>query len=89
MKSLAGALLLLVTFVSVSWADDYVRGYYRRDGSYIQPHYRSSPNSTPTDNYGFRGNMNPYTGERGTDSYRHSPRSPYYDGDSAYSHSIR
>ena len=46
--------------------DVYVNGYYRRDGTYVQPHYRTAPNRTRNDNYSTRGNVNPYTGERGT-----------------------
>lgn len=46
--------------------DVYVDGHYRRDGTYVQPHYRTAPNRTRNDNYSTRGNVNPYTGERGT-----------------------
>lgn len=46
--------------------DVYVNGYYRRDGTYVQPHYRTALNRTRNDNYSTRGNVNPYTGERGT-----------------------
>lgn len=37
---------------SVTLADTYVNGYYRGDRTYVQPHYRSSPNSTKTDSIG-------------------------------------
>lgn len=43
-----------------------VRGYTRKDGTYVQPHYRSSPNSSRLDNWSTRGNVNPYTGQAGT-----------------------
>lgn len=42
-----------------------VRGYYRKSGTYTQPHYRSSPNRSRWDNYSTRGNINPYSGKRG------------------------
>lgn len=42
-----------------------VRGYLRKDGTYVAPHYRSAPNRTKDDNYSTRGNYNPYTGEAG------------------------
>jgi len=29
-----------------------VSGYYRKNGTYVRPHYRSNPNSTKADNYG-------------------------------------
>jgi|GEM_PF-2287285 len=48
-----------------------VRGYTRKDGTYVAPHYRSAPNSSKLDNYSTRGNYNPYTGKTGTvDPYR-------------------
>ncbi len=47
-------------------AQVHVRGYTRRDGTYVAPHYRSSPNSSTLDNYSTRGNVNPYTGQVGT-----------------------
>lgn len=46
--------------------DVYVNGYYRKDGTYVQPHYRSAPDGNPYNNYSFPGNVNPYTGERAT-----------------------
>ncbi|MDP3093609.1 MAG: hypothetical protein Q8N16_02485 [bacterium] len=46
-----------------------VRGYYKPStGTYVQPYYRSSPNSTRWDNYSTQGNYNPYTGKRGSTS---------------------
>jgi hypothetical protein len=38
-----------------------VRGYHRKDGPYVQPHQRSSPDSNSFNNYGFPGNYNPNT----------------------------
>lgn len=58
------ALISLMFFISVN-ADVHVRGYYRKDGTYVQPHYRSSSNSTKSDNWSTKGNYNPYTGEEG------------------------
>ena len=45
-----------------------VHGYSKRDGTYVQPHHQTNPNSTTRDNYGTRGNVNPYTGKVGTRS---------------------
>jgi len=44
----------------------HVNGYYRSNGTYVAPHYRTSPNSTRYDNYSHHGNYNPYTGKYGT-----------------------
>src|SRR6185295_19275236 len=56
---------LLVSFSSVN-ASVYVHGYYRSNGTYVQPYYRSSLDSTITNNYSYCGNINPYTGAVGS-----------------------
>ncbi|WP_413944367.1 hypothetical protein [Bdellovibrio sp. HCB-162] len=43
-----------------------VRGYYRKNGTYVAPHYRTRANSTKYDNWSTKGNVNPYTGKVGT-----------------------
>ncbi len=43
-----------------------VKGYYRSNGTYVAPHTRSSPNTSPYDNYSYPGNTNPYTGKTAT-----------------------
>lgn len=59
--ALIGALVVL--FASALFADEYVRGYYRSDGTYVPGYYRSSPDRKPYNNYSFPGNVNPYTGK--------------------------
>lgn len=57
----------LISFASQADAASRVRGYYKRStGSYVAPHYRSSPNRSKFDNYSTKGNYNPYTGKSGT-----------------------
>jgi hypothetical protein len=43
-----------------------VKPYTKRDGTYVQPHHRTAPNSTQRDNFSSRPNVNPYTGQSGT-----------------------
>lgn len=63
MKILSSLILLSALMLpSIASADQYVNGYYRRDGTYVQPYVRSSPNNTVRDNYSFEGNRNPYNG---------------------------
>jgi len=71
-KYIIGSLFALVillgglSFFTNTAEAGYVRGYYKPStGSYVQPYYRSNPNSTRFDNYSTRGNYNPYTGSRG------------------------
>ncbi|MDN4073338.1 hypothetical protein [Fictibacillus terranigra] len=48
------------------FADVHVSGYFRKDGTYVQPHFRSDPDGNFSNNFSTYGNMNPYTGELGT-----------------------
>jgi hypothetical protein len=43
-----------------------VRGYYRKDGTYVAPHHRSAPDGDFSNNWSTKGNINPYTLEEGT-----------------------
>lgn len=64
MKKMILAMVLLSLVGSV-YADTYVRGYTRSDGTYVQPHYRTESNSIKYDNYSSQGNSNPYNGNQG------------------------
>lgn len=66
-------ILALVPALSADAKDVYVRGHFRRDGTYVAPHHRTSPDGNPYNNYGTYPNVNPYTGEQGT---RHRDRQP-------------
>lgn len=44
----------------------HVKGYFRKNGTYVQPHYRSNPDGNPYNNWSFPGNTNPYTGKTAT-----------------------
>lgn len=75
MKKIASATLVCLSLASFSTgllADQYVQGYTRSDGTYVQPHYRSSKDSSFNNNWSTKGNVNPYTGERGYKTPRYS-----------------
>jgi hypothetical protein len=59
-------ILLMALLSTAAFADSYVSGHTRSDGTYVQGHYRSSPDSSKQNNYSERGNSNPYTGKEGT-----------------------
>lgn len=88
-------LPILIAFCALSLSaqavaqDVWVRPYYRTDGTFVQGHYRTSPNFTVQDNFSYKGNYNPYTGQIGTNYYRHSLTSAYYTGPSLYYYSCR
>lgn len=66
MRKIVAFAALVVLASSPAVAQVYVQGHVRSDGTYVQPHWRSSPNSTTSDNWSTKGNVNPYTGEEGT-----------------------
>jgi hypothetical protein len=43
-----------------------VEGYQKRDGTTVEPYYRTKSDSTLDNNYSTRGNENPWTGKKGT-----------------------
>lgn len=45
-----GLLFLLPNIVIAK--DVYIKGYYRKNGTYVRPHIRSSPDSYKWNNYG-------------------------------------
>jgi len=79
-KLLQGFLSILFLVGTILTASVYVDGYTRSNGTYVEEHYRSSPNDTVSDNYSTDGNENSYTGEEGTN------RSVYDDYSSRDSH---
>lgn len=52
-----------------SHSDVHVDGYFRKDGTYVRPHYRSAPDGNFWNNWSTEGNVNPYTGEPGHKKY--------------------
>lgn len=71
MKNLIFIIVITCGFIAPTFAKDtYVKGYTRSNGVHVRGHYKSHKNSTKRDNFTTRGNVNPYTGKKGT-------RSPY------------
>jgi hypothetical protein len=48
-----------------SGGSNSVRGYTKKDGTYVAPHQRTNPNQTQRDNWSSKPNSNPYTGKEG------------------------
>ena len=51
----------------------YQSGYTRKDGTYVQGHYKTTNNGTNHDNYSTRGNVNSFTGSTGSRARDYSP----------------
>jgi hypothetical protein len=81
---------LLLSSVAFANAAVSVKGYYRKDGTYVAPHYRSNPDGNPYNNWSFPGNTNPYTGKvapGNPDTYLKNYYGDSYSG-SSYSPSV-
>jgi hypothetical protein len=70
-----GALLLLAASVTMAQTpaqgDHRVRGYEKKNGTVVEPHYQTNPNRTQKDNYGSKGITNPHTSREGTKTPKH------------------
>ena len=65
--SVAIALSLPLPFsMAVQARSHSVRAHVTKRGAYVACHYQTNPNHTKRDNYSTKGNVNPYTGKRGT-----------------------
>lgn len=73
MKIALAALAALIATPAI--ADPVrVKGHVRKDGTYVAPHVRTSPDSSKTNNWGSEPNVNPYTGKEGkVDPYAPKP----------------
>jgi len=67
---LAFLLMMLGTVAPIFAEDVYVKGHFRSDGTYVQPHMRSAPDSSYNNNWSTQPNVNPYTGQQGTQQPR-------------------
>ena len=75
MKTLA--IFLAASFAATAFAQTYVKPHIRKDGTYVEGHYRSAPDNSRINNYGSQGNYNPYTGEKGTVNPYNQPQPNY------------
>ena len=81
-KALFVAGMVLLCSSGVVFADEYVHGYQRKDGTYVQPHHHSEPDGNPYNNYSYPGNTNPYTGKTAPgdpDTYLQHQQQPQHD----------
>ncbi len=76
MRTLISTLALIAS-TGAALSDTYVRGYTRNDGTYVQPHYRTNPDSNRFNNYSSPGMTNPYTGQRGNSNSYGTYSNPY------------
>ena len=66
-KSLLLAAAICVAAVPALAASSHaVRGYTKKNGTYVEPTRATNPNNTKRDNYSRKGNVNPANGKQGT-----------------------
>ena len=51
---------------SSSGGSHSVKGYTRKDGTYVPPSHATNPDTSRQNNWSHKGNVNPYTGKEGT-----------------------
>ncbi|MDP4267818.1 MAG: hypothetical protein Q8880_10355 [Bacteroidota bacterium] len=57
----------------------YQKGYVRKStGTYVEPHYKTTRNSTNRDNYSTKDNTNNFTEKEGTRAKDYSPEAENY-----------
>lgn len=66
MNKAAVAIIVLAALGLVAGASEAkskrVDGYFKSNGTYVAPHYRTTPDSNPYNNYSTPGNLNPNNG---------------------------
>ncbi len=65
-----------------------MRGYYRSNGTYVAPHWRSSLDHSYNNNWSVSPNVNPYTGVQGTRQPTWNDRAPSSNSLGGYSNSL-
>ena len=78
-------ILLFLSIIFLLTSELYachVKGYTRKDGTYVQGHCRSHNNVR--DNYFYKGNSDPYTGTNKDNPIREYYRTSFFDYDSSY-----
>lgn len=69
---LGADLIYHVAYISIhnaSASEPILVKAHARNGAWVAPSYKSSPDHSYINNYGSKGNLNPYTGSQGTQSF--------------------
>ena len=80
MKTVILTFSFILVFSSLSYADTHVKGYYRKDGTYVKPHVRSDPDGKKWNNYGPKDGNKDYDEKSGSDIFN-DPKSKDNDDD--------
>lgn len=75
----SAVLVAALSVTNAANAQVYTDGYFRGDGTYVQPHVQSSPDHSYNNNYGTRPNINPYSGSYGGNTPTLNDHTPSYN----------
>ena len=78
-KKLIAFLFLVIGAPVFSASSHSVKGYTKKDGTFVQPHMRTNPDSVRRNNYSSEGNYNPNTGKQGKQRNEFSSPPQYND----------
>ncbi len=59
------AAIVLACSSAAAQKSTYVKPHVTKNGTYVEGHYRTAPDSSRLNNYSTQGNVNPYTGKAG------------------------
>lgn len=66
LRKILACMLALFVLASAAEGTQKTRGYFKKNGTYVMPHYKTKRDGTRLNNYSTKGNINPYTGKNGT-----------------------
>jgi hypothetical protein len=67
MRKIATAITLVLMASTALAAGSHSRkAHIRKDGTYVAPSHATNPDRTRSNNYSHKGNVNTYTGKKGT-----------------------
>ena len=60
------AVLYILFFAPNADAATRVKGYIKKNGTYVAPYFKSQPDRIKINNYSTKGNINPFNGKKGS-----------------------
>lgn len=79
MKNTIWIVIFMIFGTDWVYADEYVQGHSRSDGTYVQGYQRSNSDGNSYNNYSYQGNPNPYKND-----YTNNNRNEMQDAYNSY-----
>lgn len=65
LRKILACVIALFVLTGVAEGAQRMRGYIKKNGTYVMPHYKTRKDGTRLNNYSTKGNINPYTDKKG------------------------